>query len=71
MPVSIDPPPPRRDRPDNVVRFERPAKKSDPTVSRPAPDLRAAIAGREGWIGLAVIILLAVALVAWNRLGGG
>lgn len=61
---------PRPDRPDNVVRFERRTKEPDAPAAKAPLDVRRLIAGREGWVGLAVIIILAVALVAWNRLAG-
>ena len=61
--------PPRK---DNVVRFNKPARPNGtPNGSRPPPrDWRAQLRGREGWLWLAVIVVLAVAIEAWRLLAG-
>ena len=61
--------PPRK---DNVVRFSKPTRPNGtPNGSRPPTrDWRALLRGREGLVGLVVIVVLAVAIVAWRRLAG-
>ena len=76
--------PPRKTPPpsDNVVNFkklqreaaQKKASGPGPGGGKPSgpPDPRAwlkRLEGREGWVGLAVIVVIAVVIVLWRRLG--
>jgi hypothetical protein len=58
-------------RKDNVVRFrQQDRSKPGRTPSGSSRGWRALVRGREGWVGLALIVVIAVAIVAWQRLAG-
>lgn len=61
--------PPRK---DNVVRFNKSTRPNGGTNGSrpPTRDWRAMIRGREGLVGLVVIVVLAVAIVVWRRVVG-
>ena len=59
-------------RKDNVVKFRKIERPPPPGAPRPEPGagLRRLIKGREGYVWWALIILIAIALVAWQRVMG-